>query len=1008
MKFSKLIALLIFLIPVLTFSPVAYADWVWSPEQGKFVNTDEGGQDSAQDAFDQALDLFQEKKLDDAAKQFEVILKKHPKSRVAPESQYRLGTIYEESGDLLKAHKAYQNLLKTYPQSERFEEVVEREYGLGMAFLSGEKGKVFGIKIKPSLSTSIEIFKGLVEAAPFSAYGDKAQYQLGIAHLKAGQYDQAVEALQEVVDQYPQSPLVQDARLQMTEAAYAKSQVETRDQSALDEASAQADWYLKKYGTSAEADKAAKIRREVDERNAEKNYRIGAYYEKENYLESALIYYRDTAKRYSETLWGQKAADKMRSLEQPVTYLTAKEDDVRAQISKLEAELNALGKGDKQERDRLEAEIKKQKKKLRAIDKSKVDTLSRRKQDLKRRETELKEKFKEFERKKKRYRDNTSPDFQKALDRWRTSLEAERDAIEEEKARLANWREELGVPSEPFYQNMLAFMQPETPIEKVRSFGEKDLYKLAKKKKDLFEEKEKLYKRYTVLQADLAPALTETGVEIKRLRGTERKQIAEKPAGQRTPREEEIRKLDRQLDEKLVLYEKHFGKLAEQELEAILAKQAGGAQAGQPVHFNVEGDASQKSLDELLALRMHLGEKLAVEQTVMDTLSHAFNVELVRQEQNEMMQSLNAREEINIRDLRKQIKDNEREIRKRYQDIQDRHKRKNQLLDELDGVIHGDRRSPRNAVTRVVTAPVYLTRSFLFGLPNKDEEVNKEGKKSVEAAAQDLQQQIELESLMIEAQNLEISRLEKEHEILTAKASLAGGYKFRGAFVKVPYVFIDEAVQSAKRIVPKKQRKDVLLNRMDKESHKLEGTKKRLADVEAAIAAKSAPSASVVPVAESVSADAKPAGTAPVAASAPDEKALREEITGLFERLEIQYSMYAEEQGLLSEEYRNKLDVEMKASGADKEKVRRYKEFRELEASLAGVIKKEIEITSEESGILQKRLAEIERLLPEVKSKAMTQDMLTEKTRTEQRLTDLDVRRDFLTKEMTRYERKSL
>ena len=299
MKFSKLIALLIFLIPVLTFSPVAYADWVWSPEQGKFVNTDEGGQDSAQDAFDQALDLFQEK-----ARRCRQTVRSDPQEtseiRVAPESQYRLGTIYEESGDLLKAHKAYQNLLKTYPQSERFEEVVEREYGLGMAFLSGEKGKVFGIKIKPSLSTSIEIFKGLVEAAPFSAYGDKAQYQLGIAHLKAGQYDQAVEAFQEVVDQYPQSPLVQDARLQMTEAAYAKSQVETRDQSALDEASAQADWYLKKYGASAEADKAAKIRREVDERNAEKNYRIGAYYEKENYLESALIYYSDTAKRYSK------------------------------------------------------------------------------------------------------------------------------------------------------------------------------------------------------------------------------------------------------------------------------------------------------------------------------------------------------------------------------------------------------------------------------------------------------------------------------------------------------------------------------------------------------------------------------------------------------------------------------------------------------------------------------------------------------------------------------------
>ncbi|MBI4711533.1 MAG: hypothetical protein HY767_03610 [Candidatus Omnitrophica bacterium] len=94
MKISKIFVFIsILLLP----HSLASADWVWSPEQGKFINTESETQCGADDIFDNALDLYKEKKLDKAAEQFKIVLKQYPKSRVAPESQYRLGTIFEET-----------------------------------------------------------------------------------------------------------------------------------------------------------------------------------------------------------------------------------------------------------------------------------------------------------------------------------------------------------------------------------------------------------------------------------------------------------------------------------------------------------------------------------------------------------------------------------------------------------------------------------------------------------------------------------------------------------------------------------------------------------------------------------------------------------------------------------------------------------------------------------------------------------------------------------------------
>jgi hypothetical protein len=361
------------------------------------------------------------------------------------------------------------------------------------------------------------------------------------------------------------------------------------------------------------------------------------------------------------------------------------------------------------------------------------------------------------------------------------------------------------------------------------------------------------------------------------------------------------------------------------------------------------------------------------------------------------MKSLESEKDVDARQLRKQTKSVEKELRKRYQDIQDRHKRKQALLEELDRTLHPDVSKGKaiQTIAKPVTGAFSLVKAFIFGLSNEDENLTKAASRPDSVAkAKSLEREIELESLMIEAQDLEINNLEKKLEILKAKASLAGGMKFRDSFVKVPYSFIEEAVQSARRVVPRKNRKDVLLNRLDNQTQELGQLKAKLEATEAVIKEKTpapAPADSAVAGAEAAS-DSKTKTE-----TAPDEKELREGILGLQEQIEISYSIYAQERGVVLGES-GAMEAPKDAEGA-----KHYKEFQQVRTELVGVIDEELAIEQSERVILEKRIAEANKVLPTVTSKAMQQDLETEKARIGQRLAELAARHDFLTKEKERF-----
>ena len=617
MKTGKILIFLL-LLAIPSFSASAY--WVWSPEEGKFVNAEGSTKANADEIYDYAMELYKEKELKKSADQLKELLKKYPSSSVASEAQYRLGTIYEEEGNYLKAVKIYNALIEFYPQSKRFEEVIEREYEIANMFLSGRKPKLLGIEVRPSLPQAVEIFQHIIKYAPYGQFGDKSQYRLGLAYKSWGHFDEAVDAFETLIEQYPQSELIEKSRFQIAETSFAKSTEYQRDQRALDSASKQAEAFVSRYPKSAEAEKISKIKEEIDEKNAEKNYRVALYYEKTDYLNSALIYYKDVATRYPHTGWGQKANERLRMLSEPVAYLGTEEKKLHSELKSLEAQSEKSG--DKN----LETQVNRLKKEIKSLDKEKSESLNRRKSDIKRRERELKEKFKKLEKKKKLYKDNTSADFLKAMDRWRESLEKERQVLSQEKVQLSTWRSELGVKSTD-YKALIPFATPLTPTEKLRQVEAKKLYKISEQKKKVLDEKEELYKKYGELKLqlqELKPQTKKTGseknVETKRLRGVDG------PGEILKNKAEAILKIETELEKKTAVYEKYFGKPWWLEAAGMSSKIVTYPEALVVKSFRYlnpfdsdEFKLDDKAIDELLELRMHLKEKAAVEENIVET-----------------------------------------------------------------------------------------------------------------------------------------------------------------------------------------------------------------------------------------------------------------------------------------------------------------------------------------------------------------------------------------------------
>lgn len=299
---------------VLFTAGTASAYWIWTPETKKFVNPKYAVKDTPKEQFDWAMSFYSAKDYARAATEFEKLTKHYEFSEYASKAQYYAGVAYEDMGKYYIAFQAYQKAIDNFPHIENIDEIIAREFKIANLYAEKENPKVLGTDIMTSTDRAIEIYRRVVDNAPFGPIADEAQFRMGEVMKKAGMYEEATVAFQKLVDEYPQSKYADNAQYEVAQCAYKASLQPAYDIGPTDRALRIFEDYAASGQDEKLSEEAKRTMQRLKDRAAEKSMITARFYEQMRHPKSAIIYYQDVLDRYPESIHAPLAQAKIEEL----------------------------------------------------------------------------------------------------------------------------------------------------------------------------------------------------------------------------------------------------------------------------------------------------------------------------------------------------------------------------------------------------------------------------------------------------------------------------------------------------------------------------------------------------------------------------------------------------------------------------------------------------------------------------------------------------------------------
>ncbi|MBN2483604.1 MAG: outer membrane protein assembly factor BamD [Candidatus Omnitrophica bacterium] len=312
----KKIGFIVFSLFFVAFSiPTAQAFWIWSPKTQEWKNPELSPLATPKLQLQKAKKELGSEDYKSAIKEFRKVLIHYPDAQEAAEAQYYIGRCWEGLDNPYQAFLEYQKVIDTYPNSQRIQEIAERMYHLGEYFFDREPSKWFGLSMYDFIEhPAIEIFKKIIEDAPYSDFAPSAQYKLGIIYAKLERFNEAKDTFQELLDNYPESEWAEAAKYQLALTSAQSSSGVDYDDAARKDALAQFQDFLKTHPETQLAAGAESQFNELRTEEAKKHFSTAQFYEKQKKIESAIIYYEIVANKFADTEYAQRARERLEKI----------------------------------------------------------------------------------------------------------------------------------------------------------------------------------------------------------------------------------------------------------------------------------------------------------------------------------------------------------------------------------------------------------------------------------------------------------------------------------------------------------------------------------------------------------------------------------------------------------------------------------------------------------------------------------------------------------------------
>jgi outer membrane assembly lipoprotein YfiO len=302
----------------------ASAQWVWTPETGRFVRMDALPKETPELQVEHERTLLIEGDYKDAWNESEKFDRYYDDSDYADDNQYIRGEIRLAQGKYVKSAEEFQKVVTGHPGSPLYDDVIRKQYEIGDTLfdkgMRKTKGKTGGVMSHRPLSwiraikrrpfkNAIEVYTIVIENQPFTPEAAEAQYKIGKCHFAREEYLEAGFEFRRVIEDYPQSEWVREASYDLTRAYEESSLDPDYDQAPSQLAIDFIDEFQRRYPEDPRVGERLEVRREMKESIAEQRYRTAKFYERRRDLDAARIYFEITAYEFSGTEAATKAVE---------------------------------------------------------------------------------------------------------------------------------------------------------------------------------------------------------------------------------------------------------------------------------------------------------------------------------------------------------------------------------------------------------------------------------------------------------------------------------------------------------------------------------------------------------------------------------------------------------------------------------------------------------------------------------------------------------------------------
>lgn len=304
----------------LSFTSKVFCYWEWRPESGKWINPKYYVGETSSEQWEIAMDFYNAEDYEAAIREFNKLLEHFPGSEETSEAQFMIGDCYEKLGAPYKACQSYQEVIENYPSTNRFKEIAQRQKKIADYFYTRQAAdesitdKARELFTMSKCEKAAEIYRMVIKNYPYYENADEAQYRIGDCYKQMKKYETARAEFDKLSSQYPDSSLIDDAEYQKAVCWAKESERFPNSEYIFERAIKSFEDFIARYPENEFSDDAKEELNKLEEKKSKRIYDIAQFYEKNQEINAAKIYYKQVIEQFPDSIWADASESNLNKI----------------------------------------------------------------------------------------------------------------------------------------------------------------------------------------------------------------------------------------------------------------------------------------------------------------------------------------------------------------------------------------------------------------------------------------------------------------------------------------------------------------------------------------------------------------------------------------------------------------------------------------------------------------------------------------------------------------------